>query len=232
MHNLNIILLSVSCLVGSTIVTAMPTHSLTDIRDTATNYVRANFTGDENDIRITAKKLDPRLKLALCKQKLQAHMPYSNLTSSHTIVGVRCEGEQPWSLHVSVSIQIYRDVAVASRSLAQGNLLTADDIDMQHMDISQLSGGYLAEANAAIGQVTTRPVQLGRPLLSNMLKAPTVIRRGQAITVLARKASFEVSSMGESLMDGAVGERIKVRVRRSRRIIEGIIAKNGVVFVD
>ena len=84
----------------------------------------------------------------------------------------------------------------------------------------------------AIGQETTRPIQLGRPLLSNLLKAPTIIRRGQTISMLAKQSTFEVRSMGESLMDGAVGERIKVRNSRSKRIVEGVITKNGVVFVN
>ena len=231
MRSLLIIFFSLPGLIASTLVTAMTTHPLQDIRDTATNYVRANLATDDTDIHISAKALDPRLKLPRCQQHLQAHMPYSNVRSSNTTVSIRCEGEQPWSLYVPVSIQIYREVAVASRPLAQGKLLTADDIEMQRMDISHLAGGYLTETNIAIGQVTTRPIQLGRPLLSNLLKAPTIIRRGQAITMLARQSSFEVRSMGESLMDGAVGERIKVRNRRSKRIVEGVITKNGVVFV-
>jgi flagellar basal body P-ring formation protein FlgA len=232
MRSLLIIFFSALSLLASTLVTAMTTHPLQDIRDTATNYVRANLATDDTDIHISAKALDPRLKLPLCKQQLQAHMPYSNLKSSNTTVGVRCEGEQPWSLYVPVTVQIYREVAVASRPLAQGEKISADDVEMQRMDISHLAGGYLTQANIAIGQISTRPIQLGRPLLSNLLKAPTIIRRGQTITMLAKQSSFEVRSMGESLMDGAVGERIKVRNRRSKRIVEGVVAKNGVVFIN
>ena len=103
---------------------------------------------------------------------------------------------------------------------------------MQRRDVNRLTGAYLTQANIAVGKILTRPIQLGRPLLSNLLKAPTIIRRGQTITMLARQSSFEVRSMGESLMDGAVGERIKVRNRRSKRVVEGVIAKNGIVFVN
>lgn len=225
-------LLSILCFLPSSFVTAMPTHPLQDIRDTAINYVRTNLANNENDVHISAKALDPRLKLALCTQILQAHMPYSSVSSSKATVAVRCEGEQAWSLYVPVTMQIYQEIAVASRPLAQGTLLAANDIEMQRMDISQAAGGYLSQANLAIGQVTTRPVQFGRPLLSNLLKAPTIIRRGQTITMLAQQSSFEVRSMGESLMDGAVGERIKVRNRRSKRVVEGVIAKDGIVYVN
>lgn len=232
MHRSLITLLSIAGLVASSLATATTTQPLQDIRDAAANYVRASLATDDNDIDIAAKDLDPRLKLPLCNQQLRAYMPYANVKSSNTTVAIRCEGEHPWSLYVPVTVKIYRDVAVASRPLAQGKILSAADIEMQRMDISQLAGGYLSQASIAIGQITTRPVQLGRPLLTSFLKAPTIIRRGQMITMLARQSSFEVRSMGESLMDGAAGERIKVRNRRSRRIVEGVIAENGTVFVN
>ncbi len=231
MRILLITLFSTLSLLASALAIAVPTQPLQDIRDAAANYVRANLASDDSDIRVSAKALDPRLKLPLCEHQLQVNMPYSNVNSGNTTVGVRCEGEKPWSLYVPVSIQIFRQVAVARHPLAQGETLEADDIDMQRMDISQLSGGYLTQAKMAIGQNLMRPVQAGRPLLSNLLKPPTIIRRGQTITLLARQSAFEVRSMGESLMDGAVGERIKVRNRRSKRIVEGVIDENGVVFV-
>ncbi len=231
MRRFLITLSTVLTIFTSTLVSALATHPLEDIRATATAYVRANISSDDNT-RISARKLDPRLKLALCKQKLQADMPYSSAKSSNTTVAVRCEGEQPWSLYVAVTIEIYRDIAVARRPLAQGTILSADDIKMISMDIARLGGGYLSEAKVAVGQKITRPVQLGSPILSNFLRAPTVIRRGQSITMLAKQSAFEVRSMGISMMDGAVGDRIKVRNRRSKRIIEGVVAKNGLVFVN
>ncbi len=232
MRHFLIPLFSTLCLAAATPLVAEAAHPLQDIRDTAADYVRANLASKSDDINISAKALDPRLRLPLCEHKLQAHMPYANTNSSNTTVAIRCEGEHPWSLYVPVTVQIYREVLVAGRPLAQGQTLSANDLQMQRMDISQLAGGYLTQASTAIGQILTRPVQLGRPLLSNLLKAPTIIRRGQTITMLARQSSFEVRSMGESLMDGAVGERIKVRNRRSKRIVEGVITKNGIVFVN
>ena len=229
LRNVSILL---SLFVAPAIAAAITSHPLADIKETAIKHVRANFASKESDIRISAKNLDPRLKLSLCEHDLQAHMPYANLRSTNTIVAVSCEGTQPWSLYVPVNIQIYREVAVASRPLPQGLILKTDDIEMQRMDVSQITGGYLADPNNAVGQLLTRPLQLGRPIMTSLLKAPLVVRRGQTITMLAKQSSFEVRSMGESLMDGAVGERIKVRNRRSKRIVEGVVAKNGLVFIN
>ena len=84
MRNLIITVLTTLCLTGSTFAMARTAHPLQDIRDAATNYVQANIAGNNDDVLISAKTLDPRLKLPLCTQKLQAHMPYSNLNSGHT----------------------------------------------------------------------------------------------------------------------------------------------------
>ncbi len=227
-----ILLVSTLSLLVSSIGMAASTHPLNDIRDTAMNFVRSNLVTELGDMQISAKTLDTRLKLPLCEQALQAHMPYSNPRSNNTTVGVRCEGEQPWSLFVPVAIHIYDEIAVASRPLPQGKTLSAADIVMHRMDISKLAGGYLTQADIAIGQNLKRPIQVGQPILSNLLKAPTVIRRGQTITMLAKQSTFEVRSTGESLMDGAIGQRIKVRNRRSRRIVEGVITKDGLVYIN
>ena len=220
------------CLLIPVSAAGFTAHPLSDISETAIRHARANVAGTEGDISITANRLDPRLALARCDRALKAHLPYSSARLNNTVVVVSCQGEQPWSLHVPVTIAVFREVAVASRPLAQGSLLEAGDVDMQRMDISQMAGGYLETPAAAIGQLTTRPVQVGRPLLSNFLKPPKIIRRGQTITVLARQSGFEVRSIGQSLMDGAVGERIRVKNSRSSRIVEGVIAANGTVFID
>ncbi|NKB38993.1 MAG: flagellar basal body P-ring formation protein FlgA [Gammaproteobacteria bacterium] len=232
MFKIIVLVLSVSLVCVTHIVKASDAHPLEDIRDTASKFVGASLARKEQDIVIKAGKLDSRLRLPACLHALEASMPFSSQISHNTVVAIRCEGEQPWSIHVPVNVQIFRNILVTTRPLARNSPLTTTDITMKRIDISQLAGGYITNRDAALGQLTTRPMQMGQPLMLNALKAATIIRRGQTITMLAKNSSFEVRSSGESLMDGAVGDRIKVRNRRSKRVVEGIIAKNGTVFVN
>ncbi len=227
-----VVFLSISFACATQAVAADDAHPLDDIRDSASRFVQANMASTGQDVVIEAGKLDPRLRLPACPHALNAAMPFSGQTSHNTVVAISCEGERPWSIHVPVNVQVFRDILVTTRPLARNSALKESDISMKRTDISQLSGGYIISKDAALGLLTTRPMQMGQPLMLNMLKAATIIRRGQSITMLARQNSFEVRSTGESLMDGAVGDRIKVRNRRSKRIVEGVIAKNGTVFVN
>jgi len=225
------LILSIACLGPSVDLHAAPSHPLADIRETAMAYARANIDTRGGEIHLSVEKLDTRLRLAKCEQPLSARLPYPGGRSASMIVAVQCDGGQPWSLHVPVKVRIYRQVAVASRPLARGVPVGEADVALQRMDISRLAGGYVTDRAAIIGQVTTRPVQMGRPLLSGFLQPATIIRRGQRITLLARYGGIEVRSAGESLMDGAVGERIRVRNRRTRRVVEGTVADDGAVLV-
>lgn len=205
---------------------------LQTIRDTAINYVRSHSATSGVDTGISAKHLDARLRLPLCQSPLQAFYPHAARKSGNITVGVRCDGSKPWTIYVPVVVQIYRDIAIATRSLPRNKILTGDDIQLQRMDISRLSGAYITDPGQIAGKQLKRPLQTGTPLLSSMLKQPIVIRRGEMVTLLAKRRRFEIRMEGKALMDGAAGDRIRVRNLRSKRIIEGKLAQGGTVLVN
>ncbi len=225
------ILLLLQYLLTSSVLTAATRHPLDEIRQLAQEYVRAHVQQDNNEVVVESNKLDPRLNLASCTSPLKAQLPYAGKLSHSIIVSVSCEGEQPWSLHVPVSIRIFKEIAVAARPMAQGEVLDDAGVEMQRREVSRLGGGYLLQEEKAIGFVTRRPLQMGQALLSTYLKAPTVIKRGQKITLLAKLDNFEVRSTGEALTDGAVGDRIKARNRHSKRVVEGIVTRDATIYV-
>jgi flagella basal body P-ring formation protein FlgA len=57
------------------------------------------------------------------------------------------------------------------------------------------------------------------------------VRRGQTVVVISGSPGFEVRATGEALNDGQSGDRIQVRNRQSRRILEGQVEASGVVRV-
>ena len=207
-------------------------QSLDEIRNTAIELVRSRLNAADADMEISARPLDQRLRLAPCSAPLQAFVPNSRELTANSLIGVRCNDSRPWSIYVSVTIRIYRDVATATRSLPQNHILTGQDIVLQRQDINRFSGAYLSVPEALIGKQLKRPVQLGKPILTHMLKNPRLIQRGQLVTLLARNSSVEVRMEGKALMDGAAGERIRVTNLRSNRVLEGVLIEDGTVLVN
>lgn len=207
-------------------------HPLSDIRQTAMSYLQIKLSKNYPDAEISVGALDPRLRLPQCARPLSGFSPYSGKIISNGTIGVRCEGSKPWSIFVPVKIAVFQDVLVARQPLPRGKIITNSDIQLQAIDISKLLGNHIVNQEIAIGQQLSRPVQMGQVLLSDFLKPPILVKRGQTVPLVAKGGAFEVRMEGEAMADAAAGQRLKVRNIRSKRIVEGKLAKNGIVFVN
>ncbi len=206
-------------------------HPIDEIRETAINYVQQHVAGNNSDVRISSKPLDKRLRLPLCESPLESFFPHANNNGRNTTVGIRCHGPKPWSIYVGVTVNIFKDVVVSVRTMARNSIITDNDIQLKRMSINHLSGAYIEDAKKIIGLQLTRPLQINTPVLTSMLKKPIEIRRGDKVRLVARSTSFAVSMEGEALTDAAIGDKIRVRNSRSRRVIEGKLVNHDTVFV-
>ena len=196
------------------------------------DFVNHQLGAQNAEIKVSAGRLDVRLRLPKCELPLEAFSPHNMKTAGNTTIGVRCNSGKHWSIYVPVLIQVFREVAVAARGIPANACLSHTDIRMIKMDISRAAGGYITDPELIVGKQLTRPVQYGQPLTQHVLKAPVAVRRGDKVQLLSKSPAFQVSMEGESLMNGAVGDRIRVRNLRSKRIIEGKLMKDGTVFVN
>lgn len=149
----------------------------------------------------------------------------------HTTVGVRCIIPRPWTIYVQAHITAYIDALIATRGMRRGEQLSASDFTLKRMDLSSLPSNYLDQPKQAKGLVLKRTIQRGAVLVSSILEAPKLVRRGQKVNLLAVRNGIQVRSRGKSLSDGVSGQRVQVKNLRSKRIIEGIVIDKGIVEV-
>lgn len=204
------------------------------IRNAAARFVLSQLPPDQpGRPGVEVGRLDPRLRLVACDQELEAFLPPGGRIIGGTTVGVRCPGSKPWSLYVPVKVAMHARILVAARPLARGTRLTPEDLQLEERDVAALTQGYLTAPQQAYGQVLKRSIPGGSPVVPAALEAPHAIRRGEKVTVVARGAGgVEVRMAGTALMDGAAGERIRVRNLSSERTVEGTVAGAGVVEVN
>lgn len=178
---------------------------------------------------ITVDPPDRRLRLPRCPQKLEAFMPPGGRTQGRTVVGIRCPEGAQWSIFVPVQIKIERTVVVAGRPLPRGTRLKREDLKLASLDVSRVRGSYITELERAIGTQIKRPLSVGQPLTSAVLAAPRLIKRGQTVRLVLKTGAITVRSRGKALADGAPGDRIRVRNRSSKRIVEGKVISSDTV---
>ena len=203
------------------------------IYQAARNFVHSDVISQKNkQAEIKIGTLDSRLKLKKCNKPLQAFLPNGSRDMGKITIGVKCKGTNPWSLHVPVTISVFKKVLVASRQLQKGTVLTESDIKLKKIDLAKLHYGFFEELKQGTGKKLKRRLLAGAVLTPAILKNPQLIRRGQKINIMAQSGRMMVRMEGKALANGAVGERIKVMNVKSGKKLEGVITSSGEVKVD
>lgn len=203
------------------------------LRQLAKEYLQQQLsTSNRTDTEISIGRLDPRLRLSACEGKTSAFLPAGSKLRGKVTVGIRCQGDKPWTLYIPTNIKVYVDVIVASQPVARETRLTKNDIVSFRKEVSNYHSGYLTKPDQVIGKVTKRSLNEGDVFTNRNLKAPLLVHNGEEVTIIASVGSIQVRSKGKAMKDAAKGEKLKVRNIRSKRLVEAVVLSPGTVGVN
>jgi flagella basal body P-ring formation protein FlgA len=172
-----------------------------------------------------AASVDDRLRLPRCPLDLVA------LPQAPGTVEVSCPAPAGWRLYVPVRVSRLGPVLVLTRPIAAGTPIPPDALAIETRDLARLPAAALSDPSLATGRVARRGLAAGSPLTAADLGLAPVIRRGQAVTLVARSGGLEVRSSGRALADAAPGDPVTVENAASRRVVSGIAGAGGEVWV-
>lgn len=193
------------------------------------HFVKNETAGLPGKVSIHVSPIDSRVSLPACPL-LQPFMPAGSRLWGQTSVGVRCNGEESWTIYVQVNVRVTADVIYLVRPVSQGQIINASDIILQRTDLSRLPSGILTESSQATGKITLANLASGQPLRHDLLRSPPVILQGQTVKLQVDGRGFSVSSEGKALATAAEGQVIQVRIP-SGQIISGIAHHGGIVRI-
>lgn len=182
------------------------------------------------DTKVTVHSIDSRLKLSEC-DSLGFNLASGSRLMGKTSVRVICSSPKAWSFYIAATIARYDEIIVLNGSFSRGHILIRSDIFTTRKDLSKLPFGYITDVNDVIGKQLKRHMQVGRILTPSHLTKPLVVKRGEIVALQRKTSGFMVSMKGRAMMDGAIGDRIRVKNSSSKRIIEGQVAKAGLVII-
>lgn len=222
---------TLGCLLGflclSTALAAQQDIAL--IRQAAEAYAKQQTAQLPGQVTITLGAIEA-VQFPACA-KLQAFLPLGAKLWGNSTVGVRCAAGAEWSLYVPVTVRVQGTVVVAARPLASGKLLAIEDVAQQNAELTQLSGSVVSDANEAVGKTLSVGVSAGHVLRQDMLRAPLVVRQGQAVKLVAQGQGFKVSSEGRALANAAAGQMVQVKAQNGQTVT-GVARVDGSVEVQ
>jgi flagella basal body P-ring formation protein FlgA len=207
-------------------------QSLDSIRQVARNFALNTSKLPGISTEAEAGSLDSRLRLALCPTPLTAFLPAGAKLSGNATVGVRCQDSKPWTIYVPVRVKLNGQVLIATTPLAKGAVIKNADVRLETRDMAALPVAPLTESSQAVGKLAKRALGIGTVISVNELQIPRLVRRGDRITILAAESGIEVRANGEALMDGAEGDRIRVRNSLTDKVIQATVMSAGLVQVN
>jgi flagella basal body P-ring formation protein FlgA len=172
---------------------------------------------------VVADNPDPRLRLARCELPLAATVPALGVRSARFTAEVRCDGARPWRLYLPVRVTSVRPVVVAARALPRDTLLAPGDVRLAFAEPATIPAGALHDTGLVVGRVLRRPADEGQALTTGFLVAPTLVRRGQQVSVEARSGALAVRMEGVARGDGALGDLIEVENVNSGRVVQAVV---------
>jgi flagella basal body P-ring formation protein FlgA len=207
--------------------------SLAEIRQAAEQFAleQVNDTGLSN-IQVKAAELDPRLKLASCDGPLETFSSSRSRQLARTTVGVRCNGQKPWTLYVPVAISALANSVFTARPVLRGEALSPESLEIRQVPVDKLPLNYLSSPEQALGMEASRPLKADSPLTLNALRTRQLVKQGQEVLVIASSGGIQVRMSGTALKSGSLGDLIQVRNANSGRTIEAEILDSGTVRVN
>jgi len=197
--------------------------------DEAQQHIASAARAAYPDGRITVDMLplDPRLELAPCDE-LEYRLPGPRISSRQSI-HVRCHAPQAWGFYATGRVRIEAPVLTLTRSVPRNAVLQAADMEVRYNDVTALRDGYMSEADDAVGLTARHNLRAGTPLYLHQLTRPTLVSRGDTVTLSANRGQVTIRTRAVALGDGSYGERVDVRNPRSERTVTGWVTGHGQV---
>lgn len=200
-----------------------------DVRSQAERYVQQHFAAPGSRVEAKSDPLDARLRIADCAAPLTASLPGGDRPAPRLSVLVRCPAAEGWTVRVPVTLEVWRQVLVASRPLIRGDGIVASDVHAEERDVTRLPYGYIETMDQVAERSLSRPLAAGSVLTPGALGGRQMIRAGDHVQLVAELDGIAVRAEGVALGSGDSGARLRVRNGSSGRVVDAIVRAPGVV---
>jgi len=214
-------------------VAAAERQNINDLQKGVEQFLSAHYPLGEqrHSVKIAVNKFNQHLHLSKCDKPLTHKLLNPRQQGGQITVQTICDGAKPWSIYVPAKVDILQLVAVAKQDLLRGTQLTENQLELQPRTISAHTQAYASNISMLIGKQLKQTLRKGDTIRLRSLINPTVIKRGDFVSVEASSGVIHVVTRGTALSAGRVGEQIKIKNNTTNRVIKAKIIASGTVAV-
>ena len=179
-------------------------------------------------MEVSLGALDSRLRLAPCA-RVEPYLPPGMRLWGKSRLGLRClEGTVRWNVFLPVTVKAFGPAWVVQGAVAPGTTLAAGDAVEAEVDWAEDASPIVSDPAQWIGTTVTRALQPGQPLRQSLVRAPQAFGAGSQVRIVAQGPGFAVTSGGQAINAGFVGQQVRVRMDNGR-IMNGTVVDSQTV---
>jgi flagella basal body P-ring formation protein FlgA len=205
-----------------------------DVLGLLTATLQNNYVKDKGQLEL--RLAQPWNPLLLPDEPLTldvTELPSLGVTPNFTVRFTLRNGPETlgaWSANLKASV--WREVWVSSSQLKRGAALDKNLFARERRDILNLREPVADWSAADEALELAESIPAGVPLLARMMKARTVIHRGQRAEALIEDGALSIRTKVEIMEDGAPGDYVRARNFTNRREITGKVLNEKTILIS
>ena len=124
------------------------------------------------------------------------------------------------------------DVPVLKREAHNNLVISENDIEMRSFPLAQTRSDTVTDRQQLLGKSPLRFISAQRPIRANDVSNPAVVKKNSVVQLEFLSSGIQISTSGQALEDGAIGDVINVRNTTSKRVVRAVVQSEGVVRVE
>ncbi len=196
-------------------------------------YVLEQTQWPNTDLEIKFRRYRPP-KIDWTGTKLTLdHSANAELSGNVTLrVLVTKNGKRVRSFPVPVEVTLYDSVVVTADRVKRKDVLTDRDLRLKRREIDLPADRFFHAIEDVVGMRMRRSLTEGAILPSSAVEENPVILQGERVLIRYNSPGLTLTAAGEALEDGWQGAGVRVKNLESKKLINGIVAEDGVVEID
>jgi flagella basal body P-ring formation protein FlgA len=227
-----IVMLSLTFLLPTNLIAQDGPQSMLELRKIALNFIKDHYN-PATETRVQFSRWDKRIKLHKCNStKIKAFYPGKQQHLGNISIGLRCMDKTPWTIYLRAHITSQQKIVHAKQFINRGKVITNNDLIVEIIEVSNTNTHFYHSPKGIIGKVAKRNIRPGSKISASALKAALVIKRGQEVMIVAKTSGLIIRTKGKALSDGSIGQVVKVKNSRSKRVLQATVVAPNTVEVN
>ena len=193
-------------------------HTAVTLRERVVELIEQLSGVDEDQLRMT---FNPKDEKRLTQSAWQDHYEIQPLSASTLgripfVIRQYRNGQLVHTARITVDIARRYMAVVAKRAVGRNQTFAPGDVAIEEVYLDTAADQVATDLSEVIGFVAASVVRQNAVVRKQQIRSPTLVRRGELMTVRCISGDLVVKTVGRSTEDGVLDQTVQVRNDRTR----------------